>query len=58
MDMFIEGLRMQQQLTLSMYTLATPQRRSARAKAAISRIAGAGISPINRKATSNTGRIA
>ncbi len=58
MDMFTEGIRMQQQLALSMFTAATPQQRSAHAKAAIARIAGAGIAPIHRKATANARRLA
>jgi hypothetical protein len=58
MDMFTEGVRMQQHLALSMVTLATPRQRSARAKTAASRIASAGIAPIHRKAVANAKRLA
>lgn len=58
MDMLTEGVRMQQQLALSMFTAATPQQRSARARAAASRVASAGIAPIHRKAVANAKRLA
>lgn len=43
MNMFAEGLRMQQQLELSMLALATSPQRSTRVKAAAFRAAAAGI---------------
>jgi hypothetical protein len=57
MDMLTEGVRMQQQLALSMFTAATPQQRSARVRAAASRVASAGIAPIHRKAVANAKRL-
>jgi len=57
MDMLTEGVRMQQHLALSMFTAATPQQRSARARAAASRVASAGIAPIHRKAVANAKRL-
>ena len=56
MDMFVEGLRMQQQLVLSMLSAATPQQRAART--AVARMASAGIAPIHRKAVANAKRLA
>jgi len=58
MDMFVEGLRMQQQLVLSMLSAATPQQRAARARTAVARMASAGIAPIHRKAVANAKRLA
>ncbi|HEX6726706.1 MAG TPA: hypothetical protein VF078_05090, partial [Nitrospira sp.] len=58
MNMFAEGLRMQQQLALSMFAPATSQQRSTRVKAIASRVAAAGIAPIHRKAVANAKRLA
>ena len=58
MDMFVEGLRMQQQLALSLFSAATPQQRAARARTAAARMASACIAPIHRKAVANAKRLA
>jgi hypothetical protein len=58
MGMFAEGVRLQQQFTLSLLTGATPRIHAGRAKSAASRIASAGLAPIHRKAVSNAKRLA
>jgi hypothetical protein len=56
--MFAEGVRLQQQLTLSLFTGATPSQHAARAKSAASRIASTGLAPFHRKAMANAKRLA
>ena len=56
--MFAEGVRLQQQLALSLFTGATPRQHAARAKSAASRIAGTGLAPFHRKAVANAKRLA
>lgn len=58
MGMFAEGVRLQQQFALSLLTAATPWQHAARARSAASRIAGAGLAPIHRKAVANAKRLA
>lgn len=58
MGMFAEAARFQQQFALSLLTGATPRIHAARAKSAASRIAGAGLAPIHRKAVANAKRLA
>jgi hypothetical protein len=58
MGMFAEGVRLQQQLALSLWTAATPRQHAARARSAGSRIAAAGLAPIHRKAVANAKRLA
>lgn len=58
MGMFAEGVRLQQQLALSLFTGATPSQKTARAKSAASRIAGIGLAPFHRKAVANAKRLA
>jgi hypothetical protein len=58
MGMFAEGIRMQQQFALSLFTGATPRQHAARTKRAASRIGSAGLAPIHRKAVSNAKRLA
>src|SRR4051812_4151216 len=43
MGMFAEGVRLQQQLALSLFTAATPSQHAARAHNAASRIASSGL---------------
>ena len=57
MGMFAEGLRLQQQFALSLMTGATPRLHAVRAQSATSRIVGAGLAPIHRKAVSNAKRL-
>ena len=56
--MFTEGVRLQQQVVLSLLTSATPSQHVARAKSAASRMASAGLSPFHRKAVANAKRLA
>jgi len=58
MGMFAEGVRLQQQLALSLFTGATPSQHAARAKSAASRIASTGLAPFHRKAVANAKRLA
>lgn len=58
LGMLAEGMRFQQQLALSLFTLSTPQQHSARIRKAAARIADAGIAPVHRKATANARRLA
>jgi hypothetical protein len=58
MGMFTEGVRLQQQLALSLFTGATPRLHAARAKSAASRIASTGLAPFHRKAVANAKRLA
>jgi hypothetical protein len=58
MAMFAEGLRLQQELALSWMRGASAAQQSARAKKGMARIAGAGLAPVHRKATSNAKRLA
>jgi hypothetical protein len=58
MGMFAEGVRLQQQLALSLFTGATPSQHAARAKSAASRIASSGLAPFHRKAVANAKRLA
>jgi len=55
--MFTEGVRLQQQVVLSLLTSATPSQHVARAKSAASRMASAGLSPFHRKAVANAKRL-
>jgi hypothetical protein len=57
MGMFAEGVRFQQQFALSLMTGATPRLHAVRAQSATSRIVGAGLAPIHRKAVSNAKRL-
>src|SRR5436189_2885343 len=57
MGMFAEGVRLQQQFALSLMTGATPRLHAGRAQTATSRIVGAGLAPIHRKAVSNAKRL-
>ena len=57
MNMFAEGVRLQQQLALSMWLPSTSRQRSSQAKKAASRIAAAGLAPIHRKAVANAKRL-
>ena len=58
MAMCTEGWRLQQELALSWMRGATPAQQTARAKKGMARIAGAGLAPVHRKATSNAKRLA
>ncbi len=58
MGMFAEGVRLQQQLAMSLFTGATPSQHAARAKSAASRIASTGLAPFHRKAVANAKRLA
>ena len=58
MGMFAEGVRLQQQFALSLFTGATPRQHAARAKSAASRIASTGLAPFHRKAVANAKRLA
>ena len=58
MGMFAEGVRLQQQLALSLFTGATPSQHVARAKSAASRMASTGLAPFHRKAVANAKRLA
>lgn len=57
-SMFAEAVRFQQQFVLSLFSLATPRQHAARTRSAASRIAGAGLAPIHRKAVANARRLA
>jgi len=56
--MFAQGVRLQQQLALSLFTGATPSQHVARAKDAASRMASTGLAPFHRKAVANAKRLA
>src|SRR3982751_2504629 len=56
--MFAEGVRLQQQLALSLFTGATPRQHAAWAKSAASRMASSGLEPFHRKAVANSKRLA
>ena len=56
--MFAEGVRLQQQFALSLFTGATPRQHAARTKSAASRMAGIGLAPFHRKAVANAKRLA
>ena len=56
--MFAEGVRLQQQLALSLFTGATPRQHAAQAKSGASRIASTGLAPFHRKAVANAKRLA
>ena len=56
--MFAEGVRLQQQLALSLFTGATPRQHAAQAKSRASRIASTGLAPFHRKAVANAKRLA
>jgi hypothetical protein len=56
--MFAEGVRLQQQLVLSLFTGATPSQHAARTRSAASRIASTGLAPFHRKAVANAKRLA
>jgi hypothetical protein len=58
MGMFAQGVRLQQQLALSLFTGATPSQHVARAKDAASRMASTGLAPFHRKAVANAKRLA
>ena len=58
MGMFAQGVRLQQQLALSLFTGATPSQQVARAKDAVSRMASTGLAPFHRKAVANAKRLA
>ena len=58
MGLFAEGVRLQQQLALSLLTGASPSQHAARAKSAASRIASTGLAPFHRKAVANAKRLA
>ena len=58
MGMFAEGVRLQQQFALSLFTGATPSQHAARAKSAASRMASTGLAPFHRKAVANAKRLA
>jgi 1-acyl-sn-glycerol-3-phosphate acyltransferase len=58
LGMFAEGMRLQQQLALSMLTGATPGRHAAQVKRAAARMASTAIAPIHRKAAANAKRLA
>ena len=58
MGMFAQGVRLQQQLALSLFTGATPSQHVARAKSAASRMASTGLAPFHRKAVANAKRLA
>ena len=55
---FAEGVRLQQQFALSLFTGATPSQHAARAKSAASRMASTGLAPFHRKAVANAKRLA
>ena len=55
---FAEGVRLQQQLVLSLFTGATPSQHAARTRSAASRIASTGLAPFHRKAVANAKRLA
>ena len=55
---FAEGVRLQQQLALSLFTGATPRQHAALANNAASRIVSTGLAPIHRKAIANAKRLA
>ena len=57
MGIWAEGLRFQQQLAMSMLTLATPTQHMARVKTATTRVAGAVLAPYHRKAAANAKRL-
>ena len=56
--MFAQGVRLQQQLALSLFTGATPSQHVARAKDGASRMASTGLAPFHRKAVANAKRLA
>jgi hypothetical protein len=56
--MFAEGVRVRQQLALSLLTGATPRQHATLAKTAASRIASTGVAPFHRKAVANAKRLA
>ena len=56
--MFAEGVRLQQQLALSLFTGATPRQHAALANNAASRIVSTGLAPFHRKAVANAKRLA
>jgi hypothetical protein len=58
MGMFAEGVRLQQQFAISLWTGATPRQHAARASKAASRMASAGLAPFHRKAVANAKRLA
>jgi hypothetical protein len=58
MGMFAEGVRLQQQFALSLFSGLTPPQHAARAKSAAARIASAGLAPFHRKAVANAKRLA
>ena len=58
MGTFAEGVRLQRQLVLSLFTGATPSQHAARARSAASRIASTGLAPFHRKAVANAKRLA
>jgi hypothetical protein len=57
-NMFMEGLRLQQQLALNMLVPASSKQRSAQARAAATRVAAAGLAPFHSKAVANAKRLA
>ena len=58
MAMFAEGVRMQQQFALSLFTGATPRQHAARAQSASLRVVSTGLAPFHRKAVANAKRLA
>ena len=56
--MFTEGVRLQQQLALSLFTGATPSQHAARANGSAPRIVSTGLAPLHRKAVANAKRLA
>ena len=56
--MFAEGVRLQQQFAMSLWTGAKPSQHAARAKSAVSRMAISGLAPFHRKAVANARRLA
>jgi hypothetical protein len=55
---FVQGLKWQQQIALSLMTGATPKQHAAKGGQAASRAFNATLTPIHRKATANAKRLA
>ena len=58
LGMFAEGVRLQQQFALSLFTGATTRQHAVLAKSAALRIASTGLAPFHRKAVANAKRLA
>lgn len=57
MAMWVEGLKQQQRLALSLMQGASPQQHAQRAGAALTRMTGAALDPVHRKAVANASRL-